>query len=212
MLDVAGAADAPDGVIEVVREAIARDLLSNVDSLAAGLETAGWVRSTEAGLWRLKAHPEWVVVSSGHAPNVSIFVNGSDEAVVGTAERVRDELDAGAAGTLERSAVDPDWTMWSGGSVVVSLNATTARRRGDVMVSAVMQLAIERSDAPSEGLAPDPELARRIARTGSPLQRWYLAAERELPSDVVSLLNSDEDPDVSAAMEVRVASPAEPLE
>ena len=38
-------------------------------------------------------------------------------------------------------------------------------------VPAVLQLVIERADAPPDGLPPDPRWARRLARAGSPIER-----------------------------------------
>lgn len=190
----------PDGVISVVRKAITGGLLSSVESLGAGLTEDGWTRATEPGLWRYTTDPSWAIVSGSHAPNVSVFLSGQDEVVLSVADRLRDRLDRGDAGELHRTIHDPHWTVWAGGEVVVSLNATSARKHDQFVVGAMVQLAIERSDTPAEGLPPDPQRARRIARSGTPLQRWYLAGERDLPDDVVALLRDDEDPDVSAAM------------
>lgn len=198
---------APDGVFEVVRLAVQKDLLSSIESLAAGLTGSGWIRETPPGLWRHRTIPGWSVVSMDHAPNASIFFTGSDEAVSDTEMRIRGEFDGGAVGDLRRRIEDPHWTIWSGGEVVISLNAEPTRRHEQYVVPATMQLAVERSDTPAEGLAPDPERARRIARTGSPLQRWHLAAERDLPEDVIELLRQDRDPAVAAAIEVARPSP-----
>ncbi|WP_127476932.1 hypothetical protein [Microbacterium sulfonylureivorans] len=160
----------PDGVLSVVRKAVTGGLLSNVESLAAGLTDDGWARATEPGLWRFMTDPSWAIVSGSHAPNVSVFLSAQDQVVLNVADRLRDQLDRGEAGNLQRTIQDSDWTIWAGEDVVVSLNATLARQHDQFTVGAMMQLAMERKDTPAEGLPRDPELARRIALTRTPLR------------------------------------------
>ena len=69
----------------------------------------------------------------------------------------------------------------------------------DRLAPAVLQLALEPAGAPAD-LAPDPVRVRRTARDGSPVARWYLAADASLPADVAELLARDEDPRVVAAL------------
>lgn len=191
----------PNGVLELARLAVYEDLLSSIDSLAVGLTRSGWIRETAPGLWRHRTAPGWSIGSTDHAPNASIFFFGSDDAVSDAEKQIQDALDSGVVGDLRRTIEDAHWTIWSGGEVTISLNAEPARRDERHVVTAILQLAIERDDTPSEGLPPDPERTHRIARAGSSLQRRYLAAERDLPDDVVALLRQDQDPAVSAAIE-----------
>lgn len=64
-----------------------------------------------------------------------------------------------------------------------------------------LHFQIERLDTPAEGLPADPDRARRIATSGSPVARWYLAGEADLPEDVIDTLRHDSDPAVVAAIE-----------
>lgn len=174
------------------------------DDEAAGSDVSGWTSN------QIVDGPVLDRLASGsHSPSVSVFFSEQDEVVLNVADRLRDQLDRGEAGYLQRTIHAPHWTIWAGGEVVVSLNATPARQHAQFVVRAMLQLAIERNDTPAEGLPPDPDRVRRIALSGTPLQRWYLAAERDLPDDVIAMLRDDNDPDVSAAMNaIRPATPS----
>ncbi len=191
----------PSGVLGVVRRAAADGLLSSVEAMAGGLTAEGWTRAVAPGIWQHPVDPAWTIISGDHAPNASIFFSGDDGAVMDAADRLRDQLDRGVAGPVTRQADDDDWNFWTGGDVTISLNASSRRQRGAVVVRAMLQLAIELTKTPHEGLSVDPERSRRIALTGTPLQRWYLAADRDLPDDVRAILRNDPDPQVSAAMD-----------
>ncbi|MDH6238388.1 hypothetical protein [Cryobacterium sp. CG_9.6] len=157
-----------NGVAELARAAILGNLLSEVDSLAAGIERSGWVRGAEGGRWLCPDDQAWNLWSADHAA---------------------------------------DWVTWHGGEATVSINVQPAQQPGRVRVPAHLQFAIERIDTPSEGLPRDDERALRVARTGSPVARWYLAGEDDLPDDIVELLRHDEDPAVSAAVDARFLKP-----
>ncbi len=85
--------------------------------------------------------------------------------------------------------------------MVLSLYVGEQHRENRHRVPALLVLDVQRADTPHEGLAADPERARRLAREGSAITRWYLAGEDHLPEDVVVLLAADEDPAVVAASE-----------
>ncbi|NAZ76067.1 hypothetical protein GTQ99_11685 [Kineococcus sp. T13] len=192
--------DVPDGVLQLLRSALRGDLLTDVEAMATALHEAGWTPCTHGGSWTHGNDPAWSVQSSDHAPNVSIFAEGDHQVLLQRAAALRTLIDSGQVGPAQAGDPDPDWVTWSGGEVVLSLNVSPRRSLGGHVVPAVLQLAAERADTPSEGLAPDPERARQLAREGSPIARWYLAGQDVLPDDVVAVLAADADPAVRAAL------------
>jgi len=192
--------DVPLGVLRLLQSALRGDLLSDVEAMATALHEAGWAPSTRSGSWAHLNDRSWSVESSDHALNVSIFAQGDHDAVLQRAAALRTLIDSGEAGPARPGDLDPDWMTWSDNRVVISMNVSPPRLLGARIVPATLQLALERADTPSEGLPPEPERARRLARDGSPMVRWYLAGEDVLPDDVVAVLAADDDPAVRAAL------------
>lgn len=209
-----------DSVLTVTRAAVSGSLLSDADSLAAGNEAANWVRSVRGGEWLFPDMPNWLLLSSDHVPNLSVFFNDEDvSTVIAAGQELARRLDQEESlirhgsdpGWSDWSPSDqrwaewddplPDWLMWDGGPARVSLNVVPARQLTHVRVRPNLHFAIERLDTPPEGFPVDNDRARRIARSGSPVARWYLAGQPVLPDDVVEMLRNDEDPAVAAAVE-----------
>ena len=193
-------AQVPEGVLLLLQAATSGGLLRDVETMAAALTDTGWVRQTSSGSWSYAADASWTVQSSDHAPHVSLFTHGEHQHLLHLADALRALLAFGQAGPLQPGEPDPDWSTWTGADVVVFLNVTPQRELGKYLIPAVLQLAPERADTPAEGLPPDPERARRLAREGSPLTRWYLAGHDHLPQDVVAPLAADADAAVIAAL------------
>lgn len=209
-----------DKVLFVTREAISNGLLSDADSLAAGIEAAGWVRAVDGGHWYCPDEPSWSLLSSDYAPNLAVFLTEEDTAVVFTTGRElarrldqNEDLHQHESGPdwptwssddarwKEWTGLGPDWVMWDGGSARISLNVQPAYQPGGHRSPPHLHFQIERLDTPSGGLPPDPDRARQITASGSPTARWYLAAEVDLPEDVIDALRRDPDPAVVAAVE-----------
>lgn len=133
-------------------------------------------------------------------PDLSIFSAGEDEHLLHVAGALRTLMGSARVVAMRPGEPDPEVGRWFGGEVVFSLYASTQRRMGKHPVPGVVQLGIERADTPSEGLAVDRQRARRLAREGSPIDRWYLASHVHLPQDVEAVLAADEDADVVAAL------------
>ncbi|GAA4975542.1 hypothetical protein [Kineococcus glutinatus] len=188
----------------LLQRAVGAGLLSSVETMVTALTEAGWVRGTTSGSWSYAVDPSWTVESSDHAPHLSIFTQGEDEheyqRLLHLADALRALIGSGQVGAVQPGCPDPDWSTWSGGDVVLSLNAGPQRRLGKHRLPALLHLAIERADTPSEGLSLDLQRAQRLAREGSPIDRWYLPGDDLLPDDVVALLAADPDPAVVAAL------------
>lgn len=196
----------PSGVLQLVRAAAQRGLLDDVESLASGLEHAGWRRDTHGGWWTYEHDPAWTLGSSVDPAGFSAFATGADDLVAAAADEVASHLSGGwhrrtgrgRAGRLRRSAL-------AGRSgqrgAVLHPTKTVQLPHKTIEVPCSLQLAASRPDAPSDWQPPDHERSRRVVREGSALRRWYLAAQEDLPDDVVQALALDEDPSVVAALE-----------
>ena len=200
--------EVPPGVRLLLQRATGTGRLSSVEAMAAALTGTGWGRGTTSGSWCYAADASWTVESGGHPPNLSIFTQGEGEheyqRLLHLGGALRSLIDSGQVGAVQRGEPDPDWSTWSGGNVVLSLNVAPQRRlgeRGEHLLPALLHLAVERADTPSEGLPFDLPRARRLVQEGSPIARWYLAGEDLLPDDVAALLATDEDPAVVAALD-----------
>ena len=197
--------EVPDGVLLLLQHAIGADLLDDVEAMAGALIETGWVRLTGSGSWSYAADTSWTVQSADHDPSLSIFAQGEDEHdhehLLHLADALRASIDSGQVGAVQPGEADPDWSTWTGGHVVLMLNVTPQRQLGKHRLPALLQLAIERAGAPFARPALDLQRARRLARGGSPIARWYLAGEDRLPEDVVALLAVDEDAAVVAALD-----------
>ena len=191
----------PEGILLLLQRATGDGLLHDAETMAAALADTGWVRQTSSGSWSYEADASWTVQSTDHAPHVSLFTHGEHQHLLHLADALRALLTSGQVGPVQPGEPDPDWSTWTGADVVISLNVTPQRELGKHLVPAVLQLALERADTPTEGLPPDPERTRRLAREGSPLTRWYLAGHDHLPEDVVALLAADADAAVVAALD-----------
>lgn len=192
----------PVGVVSLLQRAVSGEALARVESMALALTETGWVRGRQSGSWSSAADASWTVESGGHPPSLSIFVRGSDGKQEEATDALRDLLDDGRAGLLSRAAPAWSWSRWLGGGVEVSLSLSRQSWLGSRRVPAMMQLAVERADAPVEGAAPDAQSARRIAADGSAVARWYLAGQDHLPDDVVATLAADDNPSVVTALEL----------
>jgi len=192
----------PSGVVELLRCAAHSEVLGSVESMALVLSETGWARGLRSGSWSYVADPSWSVESAGHPPSLSIFVRGSDAQQERWAASLHDLLDSGHLGPLSRAKALWSWSRWFAGGVEFSVNLSPESWHGAHRIPAMMQLAVERADAPAEGLAPDPQCARRRAAEGSAIARWYLAGEDTLPDDVVEMLAADDDPSVVTAVQM----------
>ncbi|MEH3078764.1 MAG: hypothetical protein PGN11_19230 [Quadrisphaera sp.] len=201
----------PEPVLGILREAVVAGLLDDADSLAAGLERVGWQRGWNGGHWTCPTHREWSVQSSAHPPSLSVFADGEHEAVAGAFTFLARHLGSGGTGRPLDHELDPDrldWPRWTTADVEVSLHLSRfpslhplPDRLEALAAPCSLQLAVERTDAPREGLPWDHERALCLARHGSPVERWYLAAQDDLTDDVVEVLQDDDDPVVVAALE-----------
>lgn len=206
-------------MVSELAAAVSGFLLDDVESLAAALAGAGWKRGIHGGQWIRVGAPAWSAFSLPRPPCVSFFFTDDDaEAVLLTARRIACRIDESAG--LEPAGVRPGWitgsldewrtadeddpsmdeASWVGGPVRISLFPQPGRRRGRVQMPPDLQLAIERRDAPADGLPRDDDHSRRVAETGSPIARWHLAGDDALPDDVVDRLAGDDDPAVVAAL------------
>ncbi|WP_104181831.1 hypothetical protein [Arthrobacter sp. B0490] len=209
-----------DKVLFVTHAAVSGGLLSDADSLAAGIEAAGWVRAVDGGHWYCPDQPSWSLLSSDHAPNLAVFLTDEDAATIfATGQQLARRLDQDAR--LERYGSDPgwpawprddprwgewtglgaDWVMWDGGPARISLNVQPAYQPGGHRSPPHLQFQIGRLDTPPEGLPADLDRAGRIVGSGSPTARWYLAGEVDLPEHVIDALRHDPDSAVVAAVE-----------
>lgn len=204
--------DVPDDVVALLHAAVAGSLLSDADGMATSLTAAGWVRGAPGGTWACAADPAWTVESVDRPPSVAVFTYGWDDAVARAGQRLRARLDAGEAGlrpdpgAADPGAADLDAGSWSAGGALVLLRVERQHWSGSRLVPATLQLALEHAaavpDDPSavSSAAAGAEEARRVARAGSAVARWYLAADATLPDDVVELLAHDDDPRVVVAL------------
>ena len=202
--------DVPEVVLLLLRHAVGADLLTSTESMAAALTASGWVREVGSGSWSCAADPRWSVQSAGHPPGLSVFCTGDPQHLAHLTRALHALLDSGGVeglrvGAVQPGEADPGWRTWSTGrpgeQVILLLHVGEQHRVNEHQVPALLILEVERADTPHEGLPPDPERARRLAREGSATTRWYLAGEDHLPEDVVDLLAADEDPAVVAALE-----------
>ena len=160
--------EVPEEVLDLLRCAVRGDLLSGVEAVAAGLLGAGWVRGGSGGSWSCGADPAWTALSGGRVPHVSVFTSGDHGDLLRRAAAVRELLGSGRAGPVLPGEPDPDWSTWTGGDAVVSLNVTPEHPWKDRPIPAVLQLAVERAgpaDDPAVVVAPAAnEGHRRAAR------------------------------------------------
>ena len=138
----------------------------------------------------------------GPSPSLSIFVRGSDVQQERWTASLHALLNSGLVGPLRRAEPVWSWSRWFAGGVEISVSLSHQKWIGPHRVPVMMQLALERADAPPEGYAPDPQCARRRATEGSAIARWYLAGEDTLPDDVVEPLAADDDPSVVTALQM----------
>ncbi|NAZ80947.1 hypothetical protein GTR02_03845 [Kineococcus sp. R8] len=196
----------PDGVLLLLAAAVRGDLLTDADGMAAALRDAGWRPAAAGGTWTCAADPSWAVESVDHPPTASVLLSGWDHPVARAATGLRALLDAGEGGF----APDGDGRRWSGGHATVLLRLARQEWVGSRLAPALVQLDLTSPAGPAPAAdvaAPRPAAqARRTARDGTPVARWYLAADPDLPDDVVAVLARDADPAVVAAL-----AAAEPL-
>ena len=192
----------PVGVVSLLRRAVLGAALESVETMALALAETGWVCGRTSGSWCAAADPSWTVESGGHPPSLSVFVRGSGEVQEQATDALHALLTAGRAGHLSRAAPAWSWSRWIGGNVEISMSLSHESWLGARRVPAMMQLAVERADAPAEGLPTDPQTARHITAHGSAIARWYLAGQERLPDDAVALLVADEDPSVAMAVKL----------
>jgi hypothetical protein len=192
----------PVGVVGLLQRAVQSEVLVTVESMALVLSETGWARGLRSGSWSYGADPSWSVESAGHPPALSIFVRGNDGQQERWTESLHALLNSGRVGPLRRAEPVWSWSRWFAGDVEISVSLSPQSWHGAHRIPAMMQLAVERADAPPEGLAPDPQSARRTATEGSAIARWYLAGEDTLPDEVVEMLAADDDPSVVTAVQM----------
>ncbi|MHA7146298.1 hypothetical protein ACX80U_16435 [Arthrobacter sp. TmT3-37] len=164
-----------DKVLFVTREAVNSDLLSDADSMAAGIEAAGWVRAVDGGHWYCPDEPSWSLLSSGYAPNLAVFQTEEDASVVFTtgldlARRLdqSEDLHQHESGPgwptwsrddarwAEWTGLGPDWVMWDGGPTRISLNVQPAYQPSRHRSPPHLHFQIERLDTPTDGFPRTP--------------------------------------------------------
>ena len=192
----------PVGVVGLLQRAVQSEVLGSVESMALVLSETGWARGLRSGSWSYGADPSWSVQSAGHPPALSIFVCGSDALQERCTASLHTLLNSRQLGPLCRAEARWSWNRWTSGDIEISVNLSHQKWIGPHRVPAMMQLAVERADAPPEGFAPDPQSARRRATEGSAIARWYLAGEDNLPDDVLELLAADDDTSVVTALQM----------
>ena len=192
----------PVGVVGLLQRAVQSEVLVTVESMALVLSETGWARGLRSGSWSYGVDPSWSVESAGHPPALSIFVRGNDGQQERWTESLHALLNSGRVGPLRRAEPVWSWSRWFAGDVEISVSLSPQSWHGAHRIPAMMQLAVERADAPPEGLAPDPQSARRTATEGSAIARWYLAGEDTLPDEVVEMLAADDDPSVVTAVQM----------
>lgn len=191
----------PDGVLTLVRSAVAGTALPDVGSLVDALERGGWKRRVRSGSWQLAADPAWSVLSTDQPVGAAIFARGDLDVLRALADELGTLLDGGSLGAVRPGPPDPDWPNWHAGAVTVSYDVTPATPLGRDTVPAVLHLDLARRDTPAEGVPLDVDRARRVALEGSAVERWYLAGHDDLPDDVVDTLSRDGDPAVTSALD-----------
>lgn len=215
------AVDTVNAVVAITNAATQSDLLDEGDALAAGVHATGWIRGVQGGWWLRPAQPSWSLLSSEHPVGFAIFFEDENPAIVfATAQDIARRIDAEVPG-VEREAESPDWSTWAlddprwdeewdgggpdwvnwgGGQARVALNVDPERQLGRFRVRPHLHLQIERTDTPHEGLPADDERSRRVTREGTPIARWHLAAQQQLPIDVIDALTLDDDPAIVVAI------------
>lgn len=196
----------PTGVLQLIEEAAHRGLLEDAKSLASGIERAGWYRNTHGGWWTYEPDPAWRLGSTIDPADVSIFATGSDAVVTAAADQVASHLTVGGVeGLVGGEADELGVRSWRGSAVSVDLYFSPTKivdfPGKEIEIPCCLQLALARQDVPSDRQPSDHERSRRLARSGTPMQRWYLAAQDDLPVDVVQALALDDEPSVVAALE-----------
>lgn len=146
----------PSGVVELLRRAAQSEVLGTVESMALVLSETGWARGLRSGSWSFVADPSWSVESAGHPPALSIFDRGDDVQQERWTESLHALLNSGQVGPLRRAEPVWSWSRWFAGDVEISVSLSPQSWHGAHRIPAMMQLAVERADAPAEGLAPDP--------------------------------------------------------
>lgn len=201
-----------DVVVDLVRAAADHGLLDDVGSLSEGLVARGWRRHRRGGAW-LRDQPEslgaWTSVTP---PTVSVHLSYEDDddahaALAGVVSRIEKLL---GAAPMRDASHEPDqfaafWGCEDGTGLQVSatLHPTASSmvgRADDAAPVAWLQVEAVRDRTAGEAAEADAERARRTAREGTAVERWYLAGQRILPPDVVTALEDDDDPLVVSAV------------
>ncbi|GAB3216291.1 hypothetical protein GCM10027586_07960 [Kineococcus gypseus] len=208
------AREVPAGVVRLLQRAVGAmgarrtedaavgpGVLDSVEAMAAALAETGWVRQVPSGAWAYRADPSWTVQSAAHEPIVGIFTSGELERLLHLTAALHALIESGRVGAMRAGRAQHGWSTWSNARVRLSLYEGEEQRVNTHLVPGLVQLHIQRVDSPVHKPALDPQLARRLARDGSALTRWYLAGEDELPEDVVAVLAADREASVVAALD-----------
>jgi hypothetical protein len=152
-----------DYVVSVTRAAVSGGLLFDADSLATGIEAAGWARATEIGHWHCPDEPSWSLWSSNHPPNLAVFYSDKDASTVLIAgQELAQHLDQD--GNMHRrgsalnwpawlqndphwdewTGLEADWVIWDGGPAQISLDVRPVRQPGAVLLPPRLHLQVER--------------------------------------------------------------------
>ncbi|GAB3599037.1 hypothetical protein GCM10027586_01460 [Kineococcus gypseus] len=208
---VGQAREVPTGVAQLLQcavgargtedAAVGPGVLDSVEAMTTALAETGWVRQVPSGAWSYGADPSWTVQSAGHHPNLGIFTSGELERLLHLTGALHALIESGRVGAVQAGRALHGWSTWSNARVRLSLYEDEEHRVNRHLVPGLLQLHIERVDSPVHGRTLDPHLARRLARHGSMIERWYLAGEDELPEDVLTVLAADEDASVVAALD-----------
>jgi len=125
--------------------------------------------------------------------------------VAAAADQIASHLTASVQQGLTTGGTDDlGVRTWQGAAVEVELSLDPTRTvdlpHKTIEMPCTLHLAVARRDVPRGGQALDQVRSHRVAREGTPLQRWNLAGQEDLPDDVVQALALDTDPAVVAAL------------
>ncbi|MBC3762016.1 hypothetical protein ACUN7V_12445 [Quadrisphaera oryzae] len=199
-------------VLDLVRAAADDGLLDDVGSLADGLTVRGWRRHRRGGVWVLDHPSDLTTWTSLTPPTLSVHLGSADDDAARAALAdmlVRLEEVLGVPPQRDASH-EPDQfsAFWApeevpGLHVSATLHPAASalvRNGDDTAPEAWLQVQVLREGGAGEADEHDPERARRLAREGTAVERWYLAGQRALPPDAVAALEEDDDPLVVSAV------------